>query len=374
MRILVLANFGMGLYNFRKELLEELVNQDVEVYISLPKDDYVPKLEKIGCKFVHTDIDRRGTNPLKDLKLLSQYIKTIKEIKPDIVLTYTIKPNVYGGLACRILNVPYLTNITGLGTSIENGGLIQKLTFFLYKEGLKKSSCVFFQNQKNHQIFADNEIISGKSRVIPGSGVNLVEHNLEPYPTENKDIEFLFIGRIMKAKGINELLQAAKRVKEMYPNVYFNLVGGSEEDFQTEIDEMETQQAIKYYGQQENVHSFIKNNHATILPSHHEGLANVLLESASTGRPVLASRIPGCIETFDEGVTGIGFDVNNVESLIKALTTFIELPYEQKRAMGLAARKKMEKEFDRNLVISAYIEEINLINKETQNELIREIS
>ncbi|MEH7299502.1 glycosyltransferase family 4 protein [Neobacillus drentensis] len=359
MKILVLANFGMGLYNFRKELLNELINQKNEVYISLPKDEYVPKLVNLGCQFVETPLERRGTNPLKDGKLLLHYIKIIKRIKPDVVLTYTIKPNVYGGLACRIAKTPYITNITGLGTSLENKGVIQKITLGLYRSGLKRASCIFFQNETNRKVFFDKNVVKSKTRILPGSGVNLAQHPFEEYPDNDEKDRFLFIGRMMKAKGVEELLQAAKTVKEKYPNSQFDLIGSCEEDYYQQLAELNKSGIINYHGQQEDVHSFIKNSHATILPSYHEGTANVLLESASSGRPVLASRVPGCIETFDEDVSGFGFEVKSVESLVEAIIKFIRLPYEQKKAMGIAGRKKMENEFDRRIVINAYMNEIN---------------
>jgi glycosyltransferase involved in cell wall biosynthesis len=375
MRILVLANFGMGLYNFRKELLEELIKQKNEIYISLPNDEYVLELERIGCKFKDTNLDRRGTNPLSDLKLLFNYVRIINEIKPDIVLTYTIKPNIYGGIACALTNTPYITNITGLGTSVENKGLIQKITLMLYKLGLKKASCVFFQNETNRNFFAVNKLAKSKTRLIPGSGVNLKHHKLEKYPDSDNEVRFIFIGRIMKAKGIDELLEASKIIKKKFPNVHFDLVGGTEEDYKQRLDDLELQEIIKYHGQQSDVHSFIKNSHAIILPSYHEGLANVLLESSSSGRPVLASRVPGCIETFEQGITGFGFEVKNVESLVLAIEKFINLSHEQKREMGIASRKKMENEFDRSIVINAYLEEIKIVvNKENGNESIREVS
>lgn len=375
MKILVLANFGMGLYNFRKELLEELIRQNNEVYISLPNDEYVPKLEKLGCRFVDTHLDRRGTNPLKDFRLLLRYIKLMKDIKPDVVLTYTIKPNVYGGIACGIANVPYIANITGLGTSLENKGLIQKITLMLYRLGLKKASRVFFQNQTNREFFENNRIVKSKTRLIPGSGVNLEHHKFEEYPTDDEKVRFLFIGRIMKAKGIEELLEAAKLVSKKNPNVHFDLVGGTEENYNQKIEELERLDILKYHGQQIDVRSFIKKSHATILPSYHEGLANVLLESASSGRPVLASRVPGCVETFEEGLTGFGFEVMNVESLVRAIIKFLNLSNEQKRAMGMAGRRKIEREFDRNMVVNAYLQEINaIIDKENKNEFIREVS
>lgn len=375
MKILVLANFGMGLYNFRKELLEELIKQGNDVYISLPNDEYIPKLKKMGCKFINTNLDRRGTNPLADLKLLLNYVRIIKNIKPDVVLTYTIKPNVYGGIACSITKTPYITNITGLGTSVENKGIIQKITLMLYKLGLKKASCVFFQNKTNQMFFEDNRIVESKTTLIPGSGVNLQQHRFEEYPLNDDKIRFLFIGRIMKAKGIEELLEAAKLIKENYPNAQFDLIGGIEENYNEEIDNLEKLDIIKYHGQQEDVHSFIKKSHATILPSYHEGLANVLLESASSGRPVLASRVPGCIETYEDGLTGFGFEAMDVDSLVEAIIKFIKLPYDEKSEMGIAGRRKIENEFDRNTVINTYLQEINLItNRGNINESIREVS
>lgn len=366
MRILVLANFGMGLFKFRKELLEGLISKNNEVYISLPNDEYVPKLEKLRCKFIESYLDRRGTNPITDMKLLLHYINIIKRIKPDIVLTYTIKPNVYGGMACSITKTPYLTNITGLGTSVENKGLIQKITLMLYRVGLKKSLCVFFQNNHNKKFFVNNKIVKSKTRLIPGSGVNLEEHNFEEYPEDDKTFRFLFIGRIMKAKGIDELLQAAKKIKEAYPYVQFDLIGDVEEDYTQQLVELNKKGIIKYHGHQDDIHSFIKKSHAIVLPSYHEGTANVLLESASSGRPVLASKVPGCIEAFDEGVSGFGFKVKNVDSLIETIITFIELPYEKKKNMGFAGRRKMEKEFDRNFVINAYTNEIDMIISEVR--------
>lgn len=374
MKVLILANFGMGLYNFRKELLEELIDQNIDVYISLPDDEYVTELKGLGCKFVETNLDRRGTNPVKDFRLLYRYIKIIKGIKPDIVLTYTIKPNIYGGIACMLTKTPYITNITGLGTSVENKGAIQKITIVLYKIALKRSSCVFFQNIRNRKHFIDNGIVKNKTRILPGSGVNLKKHNFEVYPSSDNNIRLLFIGRIMKDKGIEELLQAAKIIKEKYPNVQFDLIGEIEEDYKTKLSEYQRLNVINYYGKQRNVHAYIKESHATILPSYHEGLSNVLLESASSGRPILASKIHGCKETFIEGESGYGFSVRDVDSLVNTIIKFIKLPYDQKKNMGITGRQKMEKDFDRSVVINAYIEEIStIVNKENDNESIRKI-
>lgn len=359
LKILILTNSINGLYSFRIELIEELLTREFQVAISAPFDKRTNYFKDIGCNMIETSINRRGINPFADLKLLLSYLKLINK-KTDIVLTYTIKPNIYGGLACRLRGVPYIANITGLGTSIENKGAIRTISLFLYKVGLKKAHAIFFQNKSNKEYFIKNQIVNENvSRKIPGSGVNIDYHIFEEYPTNDEIIKFLFIGRIMKSKGIEELLKAAQIIKNIYPKTEFHFVGGKEENYDVKLNNLTKKGIIHYHGRQENVHYFIKNCHATINPSYHEGMSNVLLESASTGRPVLASNIPGCKETFDEGISGYGFEVRNVDSLVETIVKFIQLPYENKKQMGLAGRLKVEREFDRQIVVNSYMDEIN---------------
>ncbi|OQC00510.1 MAG: N,N'-diacetylbacillosaminyl-diphospho-undecaprenol alpha-1,3-N-acetylgalactosaminyltransferase [Firmicutes bacterium ADurb.Bin099] len=363
MKILILANIDMGLYKFRRELLETLTKEH-KVFFCVPHGEFTKKIEDTGCKYIPSNmLDRRSTNPIKDLLLLFDYKKIVSQIKPDVVLTYTIKPNVYGGLVCRQSKISYIANITGLGTSIENGGLLSTISMWLYKIGLKKASCVFFQNEYNMTLFTEKGIVNNQAKIIPGSGVNLNEHNYEQYPDTDTFIRFLFIGRIMKDKGIDELLSAFDEVHKKYTNIRLDIVGGcDEQSYFSVLQEAQSVGYIKYHNQQENVHDFIKNTHCTVLPSYHEGIANVLLESAATGRPVIATRVPGCVETFDDEVSGIGCDARNINSLVEAIERFIELPHNKKKQMGIAGRKKMEKEFDRSIVINAYCEEIKKIH------------
>ena len=210
------------------------------------------------------------------------------------------------------------------------------------------------------QFMQANGIGVVNSILIPGSGVNLSQHNAETYPSEENILKFLFIGRLMKAKGIEELFSAIEILKPRFPGVEFHFVGGKEENYDSVIDGLVEKKAIIYHGRQNDVHEFIKNSHALINPSHHEGMSNVLLEAASTARPIIASDIPGCRETFNEGVTGLGFKVKNVDSLINVIEKFIKLPHDKKAKMGLLARKKMEQEYDRRLVIDAYLEQIGI--------------
>lgn len=303
-------------------------------------------------------------NPIKDMKLILEYWRIIQKLKPDVVLSYTIKPNLYGGIVCRFTNTPYIVNITGLGTAIENSGMLQKMLLKMYKIALAKAECVFFQNSANKEYLSDQGVLKTKYKMIPGSGVNVEKHIFEPYPNTNPyEDRFVFVGRIMRDKGIEEYLEAAKRVKQEYPNVIFDVIGSSDEDYSAVLKELSEKKVIRYLGRQQNIHSFFTQCNALIQPSYHEGMSNVLLEASATGRPVLASNIPGCQEAFDEGKTGFGFKVKDSDDLYKTIIRFLNLSNEQKAEMGRAARNKMEKQFNRQIVIDTYIEEINHLNR-----------
>ena len=354
-RILILANNDMGLYRFRRELIEKFVEK-YEVYVSVPQGEYTQELKEMGCKLHFFDIDRRGTNLLKEIALIKYYKNLIKKVSPDIVFTYTIKPNIYGGIACKKLKVPYVPNITGLGTSIENNGLFSKLLIFLYKTALKKAKVVFFQNSYNQKFFKDKKVIKTNDVLLPGSGVNLEANPYEEYPLSNEKNQFLFVGRIMKDKGIEELVNAARALKNKYNNLHFKIVGPIENDYVQEFEKLDAEKYVELCGMQKDVHSFMKQSHAVVVPSYHEGTSNVCLEAAACGRPLIASRIPGCIATFDEGVSGLGFEPRDEFSLQEAIEKFIAMPNEQRAEMGKAGRFKMEKEFSREIIINQYME------------------
>lgn len=362
MKIIIFTNSDMGIYKFRKELIENLTKKN-DVLLYVPFGNYIDNIEEMGCRYISFEFDRRGMNPFEDIRQILKYIRILKEEKPDVALTYTIKPNVYGGVACRLTRTPYISNITGIGTAIENGGIVNKIAMGLYRVGLRRANCVFFQNKSNLKLFLDKKIINGQTRLIPGSGVNLLEHQIEEYPNDEGPCTFLFVGRIMKDKGINELLNATRIVHDTYPDIKLNIIGEFDEDYRQEIRLAEQTGYIHYLGVQNDVHLFYKSANCIVLPSYHEGTANVLLEAASTGRPIIATRVPGCKETFDENITGIGCNVKDVQGLAEAMIEFIKLSYEEKKKMGLRGRKKMEREFDRQIVTDAYLEEIKKVKK-----------
>lgn len=354
-KVLILANSSGGLYDFRNELVLRLLEK-YEVTASLPDDVRTKELSREGCRIIKIPINRRGVNPAEDFKLMLAYRKLLKEEKPDLVLTYTIKPNIYGGLLSRMMKVPYVVTVTGLGSTFQKQGIFLKMIVALYRMGLKKASCVFFQNRENQGIFEKYGISGKKARLVSGSGVNLKRHSFEPYPEEEKT-RFLYVGRMMREKGIEELLEAAKQLHG--GDVSFELLGYPDEDYQDRLEAYEKKGYITQLGFHPDVHEYMKSASALVLPTYHEGMSNVLMEASATGRPVIASNISGCREVFEEGVTGFGCEPKSSEDLIRALSEFLKLSVEERAKMGHNARIKMEKEFDREKVADAYMEEID---------------
>ena len=373
-KILILANSEKGLYNFRRELIEKLLLDGNKVYISIPSGEKARLLVKMGCKLEETSVDSRGMNPFKDIKLLLKYKKLIKEIEPDVVLTYTIKPNIYGGIACKSLNIQYIANITGLGTAVENGGILSKILILMYKFAFKEIKCVFCQNKQNYDFMKEKDIAANdKLKLIPGSGVNLEHFQVEEYP-KSGELKFLFIGRIIKEKGIEQYLEMAKNIKSKYENVEFGIVGRcDEEKYKDKIKELENENTIKYYGEQNDVRPFIEKACCIIHPTFYpEGMSNVLLESSAMGRPVITTNRSGCKEIVEDGITGFLVEEKNTQQLTQVVDNFIQMPYEEKKKMGINARRKVENEFDRNIVVNTYMEEISKIAEE-KDELQKNI-
>lgn len=362
MKILILANNDIGLYNFRKELIEKLIDLKNDVYISLPFGERVDDLINLGCKYIKTEVDRRGKNPIKDFKLLKKYSRIVKNIKPDIVLTYTIKPNIYGGMICRLKRIPYICNITGLGTATEETGIIQKIILLLYKIALKDVKCCFVQNKENLEFLKNNKFTSEeKYKLIPGSGVNLNHFKLLPYPNENDKIKFLFISRIMKEKGIEQYLETAKYITEKYKNTEFHILGFCEQEYEEKLKILQANGVIQYHGMQKDVIPYINKCSCLIHPSYYpEGISNVLLEASASGRPAITTNRSGCREIVEDEITGFIVESKNSEQLIQKVEKFINISNKDRMKMGQNARKKVEKEFDRELVVKEYINIIKI--------------
>lgn len=357
MRILILANNDVGLYKFRKELLERLLKEH-EVYISLPQGGFVKDMVDMGCHFIRTEFDRHGTNPLQELKLISGYKKMLKEVKPDMVFTYTIKPNVYGGMACASLQIPYVANVTGLGTALENPGPMQTVTKFLYKLGLRKAQKVFFQNTENRDFMVKNKVVTVAYDLLPGSGVNVEHYQALEYP-DGETVDFVFIARVMKEKGIDQYLEAAEVIRKKYPETRFHICGDCEQDYEDRLKELQEKGIVIYHGLVKDMREIHKISSCTVHPTYYpEGLSNVLLESSACARPIITTDRAGCREVIDDGKNGFVVRQKDSKDLIEKLEKFLSLSHEERKAMGLYGREKVEKSFNRQIVIDKYLKEL----------------
>lgn len=362
-KILFLANHFITLFSFRKELIQKLVNDGHDVYLSIPEDEN-HYFENLGCHIILTDIDRRGVNPKNDLKLIYFYKKMISEIKPDIIFSYTIKPNIYGSLVSNHLHVKQVCNITGTGATFLNDNVVAKICKLLYRISIRNCYKVFFQNTGDRDFFVKNNLVNDNYEMLPGSGCNIEEHKYKPM-IESDVIRFIFIGRVMKLKGIDEYLEAAKIIKNKYSNTEFLIAGWNEEEEYIKIvNNYQEKGYVNYIGFRKDISDWIEKCNCTVLPSHGgEGVPNVLLESAATGRACIGSNINGTADVIDDGVTGYLFEKGNTESLVDKLEKFINLTFEERKSMGKAGRNKIEKEFDRNIVVNKYCEEVEKSDK-----------
>ena len=268
MKVLVLANNDGGLYRFRKELLEALVANGHQVYISLPWGERVEDLKEIGCTYIETNMDRRGMNPLKDMKLFFHYRKIIRTVKPDQIITYTIKPNIYGGFAARLAKIPYALTITGLGSAFQKKGILRKMVTMMYKIACGKVHVVYFENTGNQKVFLQEKIVREDTTcVLNGAGVNLEDFPYEPYPMDPGPTRFLFVGRVMREKGVDELLNAMKALRQEGQDCTLEILGGYEEDYIETIRHCEESGWLKYHGFQPDVRPFMAACHCSVLPS-----------------------------------------------------------------------------------------------------------
>lgn len=357
MRILFLSNSIGGLVNFRFELIESLCHRGDEVIVSSSIEASPKRLKDIGCRIIPMEMSQRGTNPIGEYRLMKSYERLLKKEKPDVVLAYTIKPNIYGSVACRKSHIPIIANVTGLGTAIENGGLLQKISMALYRWGLKGADFVFFQNQESMDFFNRFHVKPKEQALVAGSGVNLDRFSFTEYPSADNGIHFLFISRILPQKGIQQYLDVAETIRKNNQNAYFHIVGIKDDPYYSDLVEKKSEEGvIIYHGQQTDVRPFIQKCHCLIHPSFYpEGLSNVCLESSATGRPVITTDKSGCREVVDHGKTGFIVKQQDTKDLLEKVEKFLALPYETKAEMGRNAHEKVKKDFNRADVVKRYM-------------------
>lgn len=359
-KILIATNHAYMLYQFRRELINELKKSYI-VVCTLPFDEQQNEklIQAMGIRCIHTPIDRRGLNPFVDFKLIKFYKMIFQLEKPDLVITYSIKPNIYAGLVCGRLGIPFCANVQGLGTAFQKKGLAQFVTL-LYKLVFRKVRIVFFENEANAKEFQQRHIIPiEKQKILHGAGINLDRFPFSDYPKNDK-VHFLYLGRIMREKGMDELFSAVKVLYMKRKDFVLDIVGFFEDNYNEQIESLVEDGIVVFHGFQANPLPYYISADCVVLPSYHEGMSNVLLEAAATGRPIITSDIPGCREAVEDNVSGILVKVKDVDSLCRGMEEFLNKSYTEKVLMGRAGRKKMENEFDKSLVVKDTIQALEI--------------
>jgi glycosyltransferase involved in cell wall biosynthesis len=359
--IVLSANSYWNIANFRTGLIGALRAAGYEPIVIAPQDlSADQRMRELGVERIPISLDRSGINPWADLNLLQAYRRLLERLRPVAYLGYTIKPNIYGSLAAASLGIPAIPNVSGLGTAFIRGGPIQQVVCRLYKIGFRRSPVVFFQNRDDCQLFVERRMVRPEqARLVPGSGVDL--ERFAPAPVAEGPPTFLFLGRLLRDKGVLEFIEAARALRSQLPSARFQLLGPIDEGNRTavtsrEIDSWVAQGVIDYLGTSDDVRPFIAAATAIVLPSYREGLPRSLLEAAAMARPLVAADVPGCRDVVEDGVNGYLCAVRDPDSLANAIRRLAELPRAERFAMGQAARRKVQAQFSEDFVNRAYLD------------------
>ncbi len=365
--VAIVINTSWNIFNFRLGLLKALQKEGYRIVVIAPKDEYSEKLKEMGFEYHNIDINNKGTNPLEDAKLVYAFYILYKAIKPDVLLQYTIKPNIYGAMAAGMLGIPVISNISGLGTVFLNDSISSKVARLLYKIALRVPKKVFYQNAHDRELFVQSGLVKEeKTDLLPGSGIDTEKFKpAQQEVNKNNTLYFLFIARLVKDKGLIEYVEGAKKIIQQpttsiqHCKTQFCILGAFYPGNPTAIteDEMkvwEDEGAVKYIGSSDDVKSVIAEADCIVLPSYREGLSRVLLEAASMAKPIITTNVPGCKEVVDDGVNGYLCEVKDADSLAKQMEKMIVLSNKERREMGEKGREKVIAEFDEKIVIEKY--------------------
>ncbi len=358
--IAIVINTSWNIYNFRMGLVTALQRDGYRIVTIAPLDDYSRKLEALGFEYHNININNKGTNPFEDVKLIWAFYQLYKKVKPDLLLHYTIKPNIYGTIAANLAGVPVISNISGLGTVFLNNKVSSKGARLLYKIALRTSAKVFFQNKEDRALFIDSKLVAeDKTGLLPGSGIDTVKFSPKSGVRVSSPLAFLFIARLVKDKGLVEYVEAARILKAKFPKVRFIVLGafypGNPTAItQEEMSRWEQEGIVKHLGTRDDVPSVIAQADCVVLPSYREGLSRVLLEAASMAKPIVATDVPGCRDVVDNGINGFLCKLKDVDDLATQIEKMIRLEQVQRIQMGQKGREKVIKEFDEAIVIKSY--------------------
>lgn len=360
MHILVTVNAAWNVMNFRRPVIEMLLAEGHAVTVLAPADDSVGALTQMGCRFEPLEMSVKGLNPLDDFALFRRLSSVFGRLRPDIVLSYTIKNNIFGAMAARQVGVPFVPNVTGLGTAFLSGGLLQRIAETLYRQAFGGLPVVFFQNEDDRDLFLSRRLVGvQQAQLLPGSGINLQDFAPAGLPSSGAGPVFLMIARLLRDKGVVEYVDAARLVRQRIPEAEFRILGAVASQNRSAIDRetvaaWEADGAITYLGTTPDVRPAISEAHCVVLPSYREGAPRTLIEAAAMGRPLIATDVPGCRSVVAHERTGYLCEVRSAQSLAEACLRFAAMPHDARLKLGLAGRAKMEKEYDEAVVVRAY--------------------
>ena len=362
--VLISINSSWNIVNFRAGLIRALSADNYRVISAAPADAHTERLRGMVAEHYELAMESDGTSPLRDLALILRYWKLLRRTRPDIMLTYTIKPNIYGAIAARLCGVPVIANVSGLGTAFIRTTWLTRVVKHLYRLAFRQVALVFFQNAVDRDLFIAQKLVAReKTDLLPGSGVDLAYFHPSHAVADDGQVRFVLIGRMVWDKGIAEYVAAARLVKQQYPQVQFHLVGAQHVKNKTAIApttlaEWNQEGIVQYLGESDDIREVIAQHSCVVLPSYREGMSRVLLEAAAMGKPLIATNVPGCADVVEDGVNGLLCAAQDAASLADAMLRFLALPVAERAAMGVASRRKAEKEFDEQRVFDSYLSHI----------------
>ncbi len=369
MKVAIVLNTSWNIYNFRMSFIRSLLSKGYEVHCIAPKDEYSSRLEGAGCHFHPVKMDSRGANPIKDFALTIELWSIYRKIKPDVVLHYTVKPNVYGTIAASLLRIPIINNVCGLGTVFLKKDLVSHIAMLLYKISFRFPRKVFFQNEDDLKLFIERKLIPEKSvDILPGSGIDLNHFKPSENP-KNQQFTFLMVSRLIYDKGVMEYVEAVRRLKEKGVNARFQVLGAPDPEHRRGIPlkmlhDWIASGTIEYLGTTEDVRQFINHADCIILPSYREGTPRTLLEASSSSKPIIATNVPGCTNVVEHNVNGLLCKMKDADDLASKMDEMLNMEEAQRMLFGKNGRQKMESNFDESLVINKYLSALEAIKVE----------
>ncbi|MEM9325813.1 MAG: glycosyltransferase family 4 protein [Bacteroidota bacterium] len=363
MKVAIVINTAWNIYNFRRGIVESLLSKGHQVLAIAPADDYVERLKALGCDFRHLSMAGSGINPIKDLILIFRFHRLLRAERPDVLLSYTIKPNIYGSFLSRVLKVPIICNVSGLGTVFMRKGVVPAIAMMLYRNSLTHADLVFFQNDEDQALFVSRVPLQPtRVQLLNGSGIDLNRFTPRPKPSSSP-MTFLMIGRLISEKGIYEYAEAAATVKAKYPEARFQVLGGWDPKdrravSKEQLREWQAKDWVEYLGVTDDVREQIAQASAVVLPSYREGTPRTLLEAGAMGLPLLATDVPGCRHVVRDGYNGFLCEAKSGEALAQIILKFITLSASQQDEMGKNSRTLIEEKFDERLIVKSYTDAI----------------